>query len=238
VFVEKPMALTEDECRSLWRAVPEAGRQLAVGFNRRFAPFYVEAKRALAGRAGPVVLNCRINSPAISDSHWMVEPSSGGAVVGEACHFVDLMYWLLESEPVSVSAYCLPAGARDAVGENNIAASFRFADGSVGNLTYCTVGGKQGGGELVEVFAQGLSVRVEDFKRLMLHTRVRHSRSRWWPDKGYAAQLNAFLTGIRADTPPAVGVRDGARATLGCLRMLESARTLSPCAIDLDAVLG
>jgi predicted dehydrogenase len=237
VFVEKPMALTEDECRSLARAVRETGGQLMVGFNRRFAPYYVAQKRALDGRTGPAVLDCRINSPGISGSYWMADPSIGGAVLGEACHFVDLMYWLLESEPVCVSAYCLPTGVQDPVGENNMAASFRFADGSVGNLTYCTIGGKRGGGERVEAFTQGLTVKVEDFKRLTLSTGVRRRRSRWWPDKGYTAQLGAFLAALRAGTPPPVGVRDGTRATLGCLQMLESARTLRPCAIDLDGLL-
>jgi predicted dehydrogenase len=216
--------------------VKETGRQLTIGFNRRFAPFYVEQKRVLTGRSAPVVLSCRINSPAISGSYWMADPGVGGAILGEACHFVDLMYWLLESEPVGVSAYCLPTGTRDPIGENNLVASFRFADGSVGNLTYCTVGSKRGG-ECVEAFTQGLGVRVENFKRLTVDTRSRQHRSRWWPDKGYAAQLSAFAAAIRGETPPPVNVRDGARATLGCLRMLESARTLRPCVIDLDQLL-
>ncbi len=85
----------------------------------------------------------------------MADPAIGGAILGEACHFIDLMYWLLDSEPVSVSAYSLPTGKADPIGENNLAASFRFADGSVGNLTYCTVGSKTSGGERVEVFAEG-----------------------------------------------------------------------------------
>src|SRR5437867_3463342 len=150
VFVEKPMALTEDECRMLARAARESGRQLAVGFNRRFSPFYVEARRALAGRAAPAVVHCRVSSPGISGSYWMADPSIGGAIVGAACHFVDLMCWLLDSEPTSVAAFCLPTGAEDPVGENNMVASFRFADGSVGNLTYCTLGSKDAGGECVE----------------------------------------------------------------------------------------
>ena len=237
VFVEKPLALTEEECRSLARAVRLSGRQLTVSFNRRFAPFYVEQKRALGDRAGAAVLNLRVNSPGIAGSNWMADPSIGGAILGEACHFVDLMYWLLDSEPVEVSAYCLPTGMPDSVGQNNMVASFRFADGSVGNLTYCTVGSRRGGGERVEAFAQDVSVTVEDFKRLTLHRRLRQRRSRWWPDKGYAPQLAAFLEGIRTGTPPAVTVRDGARATVGCLRMLESARALAPRPIDLDAVL-
>lgn len=237
VFVEKPMALTEGECRSLWRAAEKSPGLLTVGFNRRFAPFYVEQKRALAGRAAPAVLSCRVSSPGISGSFWMADPAIGGAILGEACHFVDLMTWLLDSEPVSVSAYSLPAGAREPIGENNLVASFRFADGSVGNLTYCTVGSARGAGERVEAFAQGLSVRVEDFRRFTCEARLRRRRSSWWPDKGYAAQLASFVAAIRGGTPPAVGVRDGARATLGCLRMLESARTLAPCEIDLDAIL-
>jgi predicted dehydrogenase len=238
VFVEKPMALTEDECREICRAVEESGRQLTVGFNRRYAPYYVELKRQLQSRTGPAVVNCRVNSPGISGSYWMADPSIGGAILGEACHFVDLMYWLLDSEPVRVSAYSLPAGVKEPIGENNMAASFQFADGSVGNLTYCTVGSKTSGGERVEVFAQGLGAVTEDFRRLEIKTGARHVRTRWWGEKGYAAQLESFIEAIRSGRAEAVAAPDGARATLGCLRMLESARILQPCAIDLDSVLA
>lgn len=238
VFLEKPMALTEEDCRALHRAAAESGKQLTVGFNRRFAPFYVEQKRQLARRTGPAVINCRVNSPGISGTYWMADPAIGGAILGEACHFVDLMYWLLESEPVSVAAYTLPTETKEPVGENNLVASFRFADGSVAGLTYCTVGSKTSGGERVEVFAQGLGVVSEDFKRLAIKGNARSTRSRLWAEKGYAAQLADFIEAVRQDRAPAVTTRDGARATVGCLRMLESAKTLQPCAIDLDAVLG
>jgi predicted dehydrogenase len=90
VFVEKPMALTEAECRKLYNAVVVSGNQLTVGFNRRFAPFYRELKRSLSGRTGPAVINCRMSSPGISGTYWMADPSIGGAILGEAVHFVDL----------------------------------------------------------------------------------------------------------------------------------------------------
>lgn len=237
VFLEKPMALTEEECRQLYRAVEETGKQLTVGFNRRFAPFYVEQKKSLSRRTSPAIVNCRMNSPGLSGSFWAADPAYGGAIVGEGCHFVDLMYWLLESEPVSVSAYCLPIGKQDPIGENNMVASFRYADGSIGNLTYCTVGSKTSGGEHVEVFAQGVGVVTEDFKSLTVKTETKRERSRWWPEKGHGAQLEAFLKGILSGQQPDVTVRDGARATIGCLRMLESAKTSNPCVIDLEAVL-
>ena len=155
VFVEKPMALTQEECRELSQAVEETGRQLTVGFNRRYAPTYLALKKQLAKRSGPAVLNCRVNSPGISGSYWMADPASGGAILGEACHFVDLMYWLLDSEPVEVSAYSLPTDKEDPIGENNLVAAFRFADGSIANLTYSTVGSRTSAGERVEVFASG-----------------------------------------------------------------------------------
>ncbi|HEV2708268.1 MAG TPA: bi-domain-containing oxidoreductase [Pyrinomonadaceae bacterium] len=238
VFVEKPMALTAEECRALVRAVERTGRLLTVGFNRRFAPFYVEQKKQLARRAGPAVINCRVNSPGISGSYWMADPKIGGAILGEAVHFVDLMYWLLESEPVSVSAYSLPTGVADPIGENNVAASFRFADGSIGNLTYCTVGSKTSGGERVEVFAQGVGATNEDFKRLEVRKSMRTKSSSWWGEKGYVAQFESFVRAIREGRSPAVTVVDGARATLGCLAIMESARTQEPCRIDLNAVLS
>jgi predicted dehydrogenase/threonine dehydrogenase-like Zn-dependent dehydrogenase len=237
VFVEKPMAINEDECRSLYRAVEDTGKQLTVGFNRRFAPFYVEQKKILARRTGPAVINCRMSSPGMSSAYWMSHAASGGGILGEACHFVDLMCWLLNSEPVSVSAYCLPTGKQDPIGENNMVASFRFEDGSIGNLTYCTIGGKAGG-ESVEAYAQGVTVAVEDFKRLRIQDKLRRTKSKLWGEKGHAAQLESFISGIRRGEAAEVSTRDGARATVACLRMLESARSLSPCEIDLTEVLG
>ncbi|MBV9210509.1 MAG: bi-domain-containing oxidoreductase [Acidobacteria bacterium] len=238
VFLEKPLALTEEECRQLARAVEETGKQLTVGFNRRFAPFYVEQKKHLLRRTGPAVVSIRMNSPGLSGSFWAADPAIGGAIIGEACHFIDLMYWLLEAEPLSVSAYSLPTGREDLIGENNIAASFRFADGSIGNLTYCTVGSKTSGGERVEVFAQGIGASAEDMKRLTVNAKLRRTKTSWWAEKGYRAQLESFVNGIRAGTAPLVTVRDGARATVGGLRMLESARSLEPREFALDELLN
>ncbi|MGE5644667.1 MAG: bi-domain-containing oxidoreductase [Acidobacteriota bacterium] len=238
VFVEKPLALKAEECRALCRAVQETGLQLTVGFNRRFAPDYVELKRRLARRAGPAMINCRIDSPGISGSYWMADPASGGgAILGEACHFVDLMYWLLDAEPVEVAAFSLPADRKDPIGENNLAASFRFADGSVGNLTYSTIGSRTSAGERVEVFAQGIGAWSEDFRKVAVQGKLRRTSSRWFANKGYAAQMQSFIRGIREGKAPEVTVRDGARATLGCLRMLEAARTRTVLPVVLDSLL-
>jgi len=238
VFVEKPMALTEDECRRLYAAVEASGKQLTVGFNRRHAPTYLGLKQQLARRSSPAVLNCRINSPGISGGYWMADPSIGGAILGEACHFVDLMYWLLDAEPIAVSSFSLPTGRKEPIGENNLVASFQFADGSIGNLTYCTIGSRTSGGERVEAFAAGVGASAEDFKKLTTRTTVASTRSSFFAEKGYADQMKAFFASLEAGKPADVTVRDGIRATVGCLRMLDSAHNLAPCPIDLEAVLN
>ena len=238
VFLEKPMALTEAECRALDQAVEGTGRQLTIGFNRRFAPSYVALKNQLERRTGAAVLNCRVNSPGISGSYWMADPAAGGAILGEACHFIDLMYWLLSSEPVAVSAFSLPTGRKDPIGENNLVASFRFQDGSIANLTYSTVGSRTSGGERVEVFAPGLGASAEDFKRFTDRRTVVHKKTSLFAQKGYATQMRSFFDSLREGHMAPVTVRDGARATIACLRMLESASTSLTCEISVDAVLS
>ena len=233
VFVEKPMALTEAECHDLVAAVQASGRQLTVGFNRRFAPYYLALKTALQGRTSPVVMNCRINSPGISGDYWMADPAFGGAILGEACHFVDLMYWLVDAEPVSVTAFGLPVDLKEPIGTNNLVANFKFADGSIGSLTYCTVGSRTSGGERVEVFAKGIGGAVEDLKRLWIKRSVVTKKSMWWAAKGYDAQMASFVAAIRTGAAPEVTVLDGVRATIGSLKILESVRSANSCKIDL-----
>lgn len=237
VFVEKPMALTEEECRTLYQATRESGKQLTVGFNRRYAPSYVRLKEQISQRTAPAVLNCRINSPGISGTYWMADPAGGGAILGEACHFIDLFYWLLDSEPLEVSAYSLPTGKKDPIGENNMVASFRFEDGSIASLTYSTVGSRTSGGERVEIFATGVGAFAENFKQSAVKTNLVRKRSSWFAEKGYEAQMHAFFMALQQGKPPEVTVRDGVRSTLGCLRMMQSAREKVASRIDLDRFL-
>jgi len=149
-----------------------------------------------------------------------------------------LMYWLLESEPISVSAYSLPTGKQDPIGENNLVASFLFADGSIGNLTYSTIGSRTSGGELVEIFMQGMGMQSEDFKRLTTAGSIRRTQKKMFAEKGYETQIDEFVSDLRSGKIPGVTVKDGARATIGCLRMLQSAREQKPFAIDWESVVA
>ena len=165
-----------------------------VGFNRRFAPYYTEMKCHLKNRTSPMVVSCRMNSPGIENG-WAAEKSQGGVVLGEGCHFIDLMFWLTESEPVSVSAY--------GFNEHNVAASFKFADGSIGNFIYTVVGSEASAGESVEVFAPGVSVLTEDFKRIVVKKQKRDGRSKFFAAKGYTEQLSSFVESLKNGTETA-----------------------------------
>jgi len=147
------------------------------------------------------------------------------------------MYWLLDSEPVAVSAWSLPALMKEPIGEDNLTSTFRFADGSIASLTYCTVGSRTSAGERLEAFAPGIGVTTENFKSLSVQGRFERRKSSWFAQKGYDGQMKAFVSAISGDVA-AVTARDGTRATIGCLRMLESARTQQPQPIDLDSVMS
>jgi predicted dehydrogenase len=99
------------------------------------------------------------------------------------------------------------------------------------------VGSRTSGGERVEVFGEGVGVTTEDFTRLDVRTGTRRTRSQWWPDKGYAELVGAFVHAVRTGQAPPVTVLDGTRATIGCLEMLESARAQSPRSIDVERAL-
>ncbi|MEC4888805.1 MAG: bi-domain-containing oxidoreductase [Nitrospira sp.] len=237
VFVEKPMAVSIAECREIYQAVRETGKQVCVGFNRRFAPCYLEMKRQLAGRSVPMIVTTRMNSPGMRGGFWGGDPKFGGATVGEGCHFIDLMYWLTAAEPVSVSAHCLPIGSQEPLGVNNLAASIRFADGSVGSFLYSTVGSESSGGEYVEAFSQGVGVSSEDFKQVTVKKSSRKSKKMMFADKGYVEQMKSFVGSLRSGKAPAVSVIDGARATIVCLLMIESARIRRTIEFDLIDIL-
>ncbi len=228
VFIEKPMAITIEECQAIYRAVRENGKRLMVGFNRRFAPYYVEMKREIAKRNSPMVISTRMNSPGIENG-WAAEKAQGGVVLGEGCHFIDLMYWMLESEPVSVSAY--------GFGEHNVAATLKFADGSIGNFIYTVVGSESSGGEMVEVFAPGVNVLSEDFKRIVIKKKKREARSKFFAAKGYTAQLESFVRSLKNGAETEITAIDGTRATLGCLLILESVRTGEAKEFNLNEIL-
>jgi len=201
VFVEKPLAMTHGELAEVAAAAEAAPGVLAVGFNRRFAPMVVQARAVLARSGGPLVMQYRINAGHIPGDSWVHGSEGGGRIVGEVCHFVDTLSALCGADPVSVEGV-----SPDGIGDS-LAAVIRFADGSVGNILYASVGDPSLPKEYVEAFGRGVVVRLDDFRKLHIiqggKTRTVSASAQ---DKGQAALVKAFYDAARhgADAPVAL----------------------------------
>jgi predicted dehydrogenase/threonine dehydrogenase-like Zn-dependent dehydrogenase len=198
VFVEKPLALTHMELSDVLKAEAKSVGQLMVGFNRRFSPFAQQAKAALAERQKPLMMHYRINAGFIPGDSWVHGPEGGGRIIGEACHFIDMMCFLTGALPLDVSAMAAK-DHRDA-----IAAQIRFADGSIGSLTYTSLGDKSVPKEYLEVFTDGVVIALNDYRSMDITRHGKKTRHKLASqDKGQNAMLAAFLSAVQnGDTSP------------------------------------
>lgn len=228
-FIEKPLALDAQELELVAEALrlvqkPDAPL-LTVGFNRRFAPLAQQLKDFLSARQEPLAASYRVNAGFIPANHWLHDPQQGGGrLVGEACHFIDFLAFLVGQTPQRVSAAALPDMGR--YREDNFVLTFTFPDGSVGTLSYLANGDKAFAKERIEVFCGGRSAALDDFRSLeLVHDgRRRVVRSRLRQDKGHRAIWEAFTAAIQKGGSPPIrydelfGVHRAVYAALQALR--------------------
>jgi len=231
VFLEKPPATNAEQLEELAAACrAQAGaRLLMVGFNRRFAPAVKAVGEFLAASAEPRAMHYRVNAGYLPAGHWLHDPESGGGrIVGEGCHFVDLLMVLAGGPPVEVFARALPDLGR--YRQDNVAALVAFADGSLGSLHYLANGDRGAGKEFLEISSGGATAAIEDFRRTTLRRggRVRRLGS-WWrgPDKGHRAEIEAFLQAVLQGGPSPIALEEmlcSMRATLAVRESLRLGR--------------
>ena len=231
VFCEKPLALTAAELEDIRQALlaqPAAGPAplLMVGFNRRFAPLAVRLKAFVDGRAEPLVAHYRVNAGFLPLNHWTQDlEQGGGRIIGEGCHFIDFLSFLVGAPPSSVSAHGLPDGGR--YREDNAVLTFTFPDGSLGVVSYLANGDKSFPKERVEVFCGGRAAALDDYRSLELVANGRrqafHSRLR--QDKGHRAEWLAFTSALQAGGPPPIPYSQLSGVTLGALAAVDALRS-------------
>jgi predicted dehydrogenase/threonine dehydrogenase-like Zn-dependent dehydrogenase len=211
VFVEKPLCLTLDELRAIEAACTATSTTLMVGFNRRFAPQVQRIKTLLASAPGPKAFVMTVNAGAIAPAHWTQdEGSGGGRIVGEGCHFIDLLRYLAAAPITSHAAVALDQGMRDTA-----TITLRFNDGSIGTIHYLSNGSRGFPKERLEVFAAGRVLQLDNFRRLSgFGWPGFRSMNLWQQDKGHGACAQAFV-----DT-----MRSGAAAPIPLPELLEVAR--------------
>jgi predicted dehydrogenase len=223
VFVEKPLALSEAELLEVETAL-EGAAPLMVGFNRRFAPLAVRLRAELAGIEAPVLL-ARVNAGPLPEDHWLHDPEDGGGrLLGEGCHFVDLLAHLAGAPPLVLQAAGVSSGLRPLECSDGIVATLRFANGAVGTLLYSGGGDARLPKERVEAFGGGLSAVLDDFRRLELYRGGRRELVKQRQDKGHRAEIAHFVQVVRGDAE-AVDVESYISSTRATLALAESLRT-------------
>ena len=178
-----------------------------VGFNRRFAPLALRLKAFLREIHEPLALHYRVNAGFIPADHWLNDPEQGGGrIIGEVCHFVDFLTFLVGAAPVEVEARGLANPGK--YSNDNVISSLRFADGSEGTISYLANGDKSYSKERIEVFGGGAVAVLEDFRRLETVSQGRKQifRSLLRQDKGHRGEWKAFVDAVRsgADSPLAL----------------------------------
>jgi len=234
VFVEKPLCLTRDELHAVEMALEKSrDRQLMVGFNRRFAPLSVKVAEVLRDRREPLVVHYRVNAGYIPPDHWTQDPAvGGGRLLGEGCHFLDWMVWLTGSHVEEVSAWVMDDAGRYC--GDNLVTQLRFADSSLGMLTYVANGSRQSGKERVEIYCAGHTIVLDDFRRLEIARpgRLRPERIKvWTADKGHAEECRLTVKALLAGTPVPIPVGDILHSSLVTLMAHESLRLHAPVRI-------
>ena len=234
VFVEKPLALNDAELDAVLEAAERSSGRLMVGFNRRFSPLAQQANAHFANRDTPLSILYRVNAGHIPKEHWTQDPlEGGGRIVGEVCHFVDLMQFLTGAAPVSVFAEPVSAKSPKIVDADSVFITLRFADGSNGSIAYLSEGDKALPKERVEIFGGGRTFVLDDFKRGVGYASEREKQiDLKTQDKGQQEQVRQICACLREGGPAPITLDELAATTRATFRILDSLR--SKCVVSLE----
>ncbi len=229
VYCEKPLALNMEELDEIESELLKENKPLlTVGYNRRFAPMAQELADFLKARSEPLFIQYRVNAAYLPLAHWLHDPlQGGGRIIGEGCHFIDFLTFLVGDSPISVTAAALPDNEK--YRQDNVQLTFRYADGSIGTVSYLASGNRNFAKERVEAFTSGRIAVLEDFRSLELVTENRRktTRSRLRQDKGHANAWKTFLQAVRTGGPAPIPYNELMRTSRASFAALEALRTNS-----------
>jgi predicted dehydrogenase len=217
VFVEKPLAITRGGLEEIEKTFHEVNAShsspadagggvgamlLMVGFNRRFSPQVQKIKTRLTGVREPKSFVMTVNAGSIPAEHWTQDPEvGGGRIIGEACHFIDLLRYLSGAPIVSAQVATLGTHGQGRRADK-VSFTLCFADGSMGTVHYLSNGHKSFPKERLEVFCVGRILQLDNFRSLRGYGWPGFTKMNLWrQDKGQAACAAAFVDAIRLGRP-------------------------------------
>ena len=205
VFVEKPLCLTLDELANIHTAAAAGKALLMVGFNRRFSPQVQKVKQLLKAATGPKSFVMTVNAGAIPADHWTQDAEQGGGrIIGEGCHFIDLLRFLAGSPIESHTSVAMQSATGDTVTIN-----LKFIDGSLGTVHYFANGSKAFPKERLEVFSNGAVLQLDNFRKLKgFGWKGFKKMNLWKQDKGQAACAAAFVDAVKKGGPAPIPLEE------------------------------
>lgn len=223
VFVEKPLALDDSGLEKVIDAYQSSGRMLHVGFNRRFSPYTQKAKQLL-GAAGPMNIIATMNAGHIPADVWVHDlRTGGGRIIGEACHFVDLMIYLTGSKVSSVMMNGL--GTDPAENTDNAIITLQFENGSQGVINYFSNGSKAYAKERIEIYSQGRVLVVDNFRKLKGYGFKGFSSMGSALDKGHKKQFQELVRNVKSGGEPLIPFDEIVNTTRATISAIQSLKT-------------
>lgn len=201
VFVEKPLALTIEEIARIEQALVARGDSapvVMVGFNRRFSPAAAAVRRHFASCDVPLTVSMRFNAGELPADHWNQDDEiGGGRIIGEGCHGIDLVTYLVGSPPVRVYAESVSHGDAETINDDQVFLTLRHANGSVSSVAYLSGGDRAYPKERVEVLGGGRVAVIDDFARVETWAGGKKQSTRSaQQDKGHRAEVEAFAQAV------------------------------------------
>jgi predicted dehydrogenase/threonine dehydrogenase-like Zn-dependent dehydrogenase len=237
VFVEKPLAANEEELNEIARTLKQTPGKILVGFNRRFSPAAQLLKKHFRDRITPLVMTYRVNAGFIPAGHWIHDPEEGGGrIIGEVCHFVDLLSFFADSEVLSIFAQGADDLRKTPLTNDNFVASLKFRDGSLGSILYTSGGDTSYSKERIEIFGENSVGVIDNFQRTSMvknekELRLKHLGS----GKGHKEELGAFIHALKQDQPMPISPEEMINTTQATFKIIESLQTNSSANIVLSS---
>lgn len=232
VSVEKPLAMNYEELAQIKEAYEVVGdKALMVGFNRRFAPVSIALKKEFANIGEPLVMNFRVNAGFIPKDHWIQTEVGGGRIVGEMCHFIDLMQFFTDANPVKVYAECISTDNSQMKNDDNIAIIVKFSDGSVGNLTYVANADKAMAKEHLEIFGASKAGVIDDFRSGVIYKDNKEEKLKL-SGKGQKQEVQEFIKSLKLGKGSPISFESLYLTTLTTFKIQDSLITGQSQAIE------
>jgi len=198
VYVEKPLALTKNELENVVKEWENANTVLMVGLNRRFSNSISKCKTELQKVSGPTIINYLVNAGKYPKDHWAYDPKEGGGrIIGECVHFFDVINYIAESKVKEISAISIDSNNQLVKSNDNIIASIKYENGSIGNLIYTSIGSSQYPKETIHIERNEITIDVNNFQSVAIYNKSKNEIKSRKQDKGHADELKRFFDAIR-----------------------------------------